>query len=955
MDAAARRIRQLAALASELSRLLPWIPPLWLVSRRIRERWALLVAMGAGLVTAVTLLATVPLYASAAGERLLHENLQQRAYQGNLAVAFRYTATRPGPLNPDRHRQLDALLRTNAQGWLGLPSLTVISAGESATQPVQVLRNGRFQSIYGAVTSGYLGYREGLFQHIELTDGHLPSARAKPDGEIEALISSEAADHLPVKVGDHVLLYDPSQTDQQTPPIKIQIVGAFRPRDPREMFWYGAPDTYQRRVGMFVDSDVFHGNVMTQNQPFGSNLSWYFLFPEKDVTSATADSVVGGIEFVAGQINQIYPQTMVDRSIYAAFENYDQLVSRLRLVLVVFAATVVAIVLYYVSLVTRLLVDSQGVEIAVLRSRGARDGQVVSLVTIDVVSIVIPALAIGLALGLLLARLVGAAYGFLLFAEGLSVPVRFSRTALEYGALGVGLALLSVMVAAAAASRHGIVARGRALGRALGMPWWQRYFVDFLLLGVSVYGYNRFRTTGAFLPGVTLGPGDSTFVDPLVLLLPIVFLATCGLLAARFLPLMLSILAWLAGLSPLFPLVMALRQLARAPGQYTGLVLLLVWTTGLGSFTAAVARTLDGRTVDDAYFQVGSDVRFTEEGWLNQDLQILEFAPIELALKSPGVLGATRVTFTELRQQLVPPASPIRVVGIDRVTFPGAAWFRRDFSSESLGDLMNSMAINPSGALVDQSFARAANLTVGSPLTLSTDQENVPISFVVVGILQYFPTLYPADGPFVITNDEYLQSWLGSLPQQLWFHVRPTLPAATLQANLQNQGFILSHADDARLLVKSQKLEPLRVGTFGLLSVGFLAGMLLIVLGFIMYSILAFRRRSAEFGLLRVLGLSGRQLGTILVIEHLVVVGAGTGSGSLAGTFAARLLTPFLLSTELGKHAGVPPVLPIAPWDDLLRVWELLAVVLFFAIPILVIALLRRQLAQTLRAGEATE
>src|SRR6185437_6282989 len=181
----------------------------------------------------------------------------------------------------------------------------------------------------------------------------LPEAQPNASGEIEALVVSQATDQLPIKIGDHVLLYNELQLGPARPPIKVQIVGVFRPRDPNELFWYGAPDAYQRRIGMFVSEDVFHKYVMRADQPFGSSLSWYFLFPQRDVTSATADRVIAGIEHTAGQIDQTYPQTMVDRSIYAAFERYDQVVQQLRLQLSIFAAPVLAIVLYYMSLVTR--------------------------------------------------------------------------------------------------------------------------------------------------------------------------------------------------------------------------------------------------------------------------------------------------------------------------------------------------------------------------------------------------------------------------------------------------------------------------------------------------------------------------------------------------------------------------------------------------------------------------
>ncbi len=43
-------------------------------------------------------------------------------------------------------------------------------------------------------------------------------------------------------------------------------------------------------------------------------------------------------------------------------------------------------------------------------------------------------------------------------------------------------------------------------------------------------------------------------------------------------------------------------------------------------------------------------------------------------------------------------------LGIDRLTFPSAAYWQRDFADEQLGVLMNQLAANPSGILVPSSL-----------------------------------------------------------------------------------------------------------------------------------------------------------------------------------------------------------------------------------------------------------
>ena len=81
--------------------------------------------------------------------------------------------------------------------------------------------------------------------------------------------------------------------------------------------------------------------------------------------------------------------------------------------------------------------------------------------------------------------------------EPLSIVV--TPTALGYSLLGVGLAVLALLIPALAASRHTIVTFKWERARALLRPLWQRYFLDFLLLVPPLYGWYLLRQQGTSL------------------------------------------------------------------------------------------------------------------------------------------------------------------------------------------------------------------------------------------------------------------------------------------------------------------------------------------------------------------------------------------------------------------------------------------------------------------------
>ena len=66
-------------------------------------------------------------------------------------------------------------------------------------------------------------------------------------------------------------------------------------------------------------------------------------------------------------------------------------------------------------------------------------------------------------------------------------------------------------------------------------------------------------------------------------------------------------------------------------------------------------------------------------------------------------------------------------------------------------------------------------------------------------------------------------------------------------------------------LLAANDLRPERQGLFGLLSVGFIAAMLVTMIGFLAQTLLGFQRRMVELGVLRAIGMSTRQLAGLLI------------------------------------------------------------------------------------------
>jgi putative ABC transport system permease protein len=294
------------------------------------------------------------------------------------------------------------------------------------------------------------------------------------------------------------------------------------------------------------------------------------------------------------------------------------------------------------------------------------------------------------------------------------------------------------------------------------------------------------------------------------------------------------------------------------------------------------------------------------------------------------------------------------LIGLDRTDFPAVAFYRDDFSGEPLAALMNRLAFDQAALLVDRATWESAHLNTGDEVKvqLTYSGETYQLSFKVAGLLDYFPTLYPEDGPFFVANLEYIfESAGGLLPYDVWLRTAPGTDTDSLVRGINNFGVAVIRTQDAHTSLEQAYATPNRQGMLGLLSVGFLAASALTVIGFLLYSVFSFRERMIQLGVLRAIGLSVAQMGAALSLEQLFLILVGLGVGTGIGVLTASLYIPHL-PISLGSHPGTPPYLVVIAWNDILRVYVVFGVMLLAGLAATIASLARMKIFQAVKLGE---
>jgi putative ABC transport system permease protein len=953
------------------------------VFKRLWSHRLLAVCLALGLVAAVALAVAVPLYADGVNYNLLNAALSRTAAEARrpaFSFLFHYVGAWHTPIEAAQYQPVDTFMQEQAAQVVGLPLSQSGSFGRSgvtryvSTENLQLYPNGNVIRRSERLELVKLAFVAGISDHIRLIDGKLPA----PGGEeqIEALIPLKLANDLGLSVGDTYLLYKPDGTGTQPLRLQVNVAGIWVPEEALDEFWFYPPESFDKRL--LVPEETFFGPVAAQLALPVDEAVWRLAFDGSGVHSQDVPSLLARIDQVQTRTNALLANTDLEFSPVQALRQYRQQSQALTGLLFVFSAPVLGLALYFLGLVAAMLVRRQRNEIAVLRSRGASRLWVAGIYGLEWSLLGALALLAGPWLGMGLARLVGQTQSFLDFSQNSALSLRLTRGALGFGLAAVGLALLFSLVPAWQSGRYSIISYKQERARARQAPLWQRFYLDVLLLIPPLYGLYTLRGQGRVqLLGWSIG-ANNPFENPVLFLLPTLFIVALSLVLLRLLPRILSGLAWLVAQFPATVPVLALRQLSRSSGAHMAPLMLLVITLSLAGFVASMAHTLDRSLTESVYYQIGADLNLVEGGEYTGETQnqadvftqpganvsfqatstsdlpaVWNFLPVSDHLSLPGVQAVARVGRYTAELRASGRSNDGNLLAVDRTDFPQVAFFRRDFASEPLIALMNRLAFDPAALLVDRGTWERFNLNTGDEVQLRIRlEQSHTLDFKIAGVIEYFPTQYPQDTPFFVANLDYLFESTGGLqPYDVWLRTAPEADPQAIVYGVNNLGVAVIRAQDARRVLAQTFQAPNRQGVLGLLSVGFLAALLLTVVGFLLYALFSFRERFIQLGVLRAIGLSSAQMAAYLALEQFFLILTGLAAGTGIAVLAAYLFIPHLPVT-FGQHPGVPPSVVEIAWGDILQVYAVFAGMLLVGIVVTLFSLRRMRIFQAIKMGE---
>jgi len=853
-----------------------------------------------------------------------------------------------------------------------------------------------------------VGGMSDITEHSAAASGRMMKKGQRDDGVFECMATERS-----LKTNGLALdtVYEIANVMGGDASIKIEIVGLLDVADENDPYWAeGIDEAYTATV--FTDYDTMLDEMLPTGAVNLSKASYnYFIdYTRLDIAQ------LGGINNSYNKQKETFKKSGIGFTMPAKdiLSDYAKRSEQLTLLLWLLQIPVILMIIFYLFMVSKLNIEQEKNEIAVFKSRGASNRQVLGIYAMESMVLGIITAAAGPFAGLGLCRILGASNGFLEFVNRRAMPVRLTAEAFIYAAAAVLVFFVTTLVPIIPASKTTIVEHKQSKAKKKKHALWEKVGLDIILAGGSfawLYYYNR---TQAKL--LELGVTDTTAtVNPLMFVTSTAFILGLGLFLIRVYPLFIRIISRIGQRFWSPAQYVSLTNIGRSTtGRERFLMLFLVLTVSLGVFFANTARALNRNAEETVYYANGADIVLTEE-WYSSKTEAAQKsaaptngAPQQAAEEPEEEDTATVVTYTEpvfeRFEKLAGVSHTAKVFRRDGVTLKSSKMtvVKRSAKSDSkkredyLDQNMNAksantdknvqlMTIQPAdfaevinfeprllpthinnylealaeytpGVILSSSF-RDYGLELGDTVECEWGA-NDPFDVTVLAFADYWPSLDPyaeaGDGSymdFAVMNFDYVNVQTNMEPYQVWIDLEDDASVQDFYNSVEAAHIEVTGMTSAKQELIAKKNDPMLQGMNGALTLGFITIMIMCIIGFLIYWILSIKSRTLQFGILRAMGMKYREIIAMIVYEQILVSGVAILAAIFIGGITSELFVP-LFQSVLDVSSRVPEFVVIPQRSDYLKLYAVIAAMLLVGFLVLGRLIGRINISKALKLGE---
>lgn len=914
---------------------------------RLRRTWGMLFFTSLGTIAAVMMVCTVPLYSQVALTAGLRGVLTANRDSATLLVNTNIAAISTSSVGAVKSVIDQSLMGTGLQSYISGPQQFVIQTDGLTISKPKLPNSSDTMAI-----SGYS--MKDVAKHAKIVRGRFPNILSN---DLEVALTPDTALGFHVDIGSTIvvqfpvslrLLNESTPLSPKTENLQLHVVGIYNADVTDDVFWHGANIDLSETPGLppalsgtaLVSSDTFLSVLDSFDAANNwvisthlTNLEVYYQLNTSHLSITQLDDLIATLSNWQDTLTNSYDEQqllpdfpyihhinalgypLTTATTQSTLEQYRSRIGVLQIPNFLLLFQIITLILFFVGMMTELLVERQSDTIAILRSRGANRLQIFGSFMTQSIGIGVVALCIGPFLAILAVNLIGQRILTSQEQEALNIishdPISIIYSLRSYALITVLLAIVTMDFSIYRTVGMDVLAIRRASARTMIRPLWQQLNLDIAAVIVAITGYFVSQyVTG--LQQLNL-QANVLIASPLALISPL-FLVIAGiLLFLRLFPILLRLGSSLAARGRGASAMLALGQVSRAPRQLLRMTLLLSLASAFSIFALVFTSSQQQHMYDLAAYQVGADF----SGSTSYDsLQNVTDQTSGFVKQTHGVLSATLGYAAYATTG--PNGYTFEVRGVDANTFAQTATWTQANSTQSLSSLMQMLAARRGDvaksqllpALVDEVTWQRLRLSVGKHFSLYTSDEDgtqgSPISYIAVAEIEHISTVQSSGLLFDYQSGDKLYHLVpeNSLPRNyLWVKTSddPASIASVRNALTTAQPRIIQLAD-RRVLVEKLSTDPLYLDLLGVLALGAITALLLALVGNLLASWLSARNRVTNFAVLRALGTSPQQVVGVLTWEQGITYVTSIILGIVFGTLFSATTIPLLVFSSVPNN-----------------------------------------------------
>ncbi len=949
-----------------------------LIRKMMKTKWMVL-CLFIGFLMAAGMMSAVPIYMDASLQRMLIKDME--AYQlssGDYPGIYSVTKTISADMGTAEQINIINELPSTVKEQVSAIKIPVGSEKTIVSDNMQYLSVGTTAGGSTTIRTKLTAMSE-FENHVNITSGRMYcDGGIAEDGVYEVVVNEPALKSLGIVLDGE---YELRSIDTSRTPVHVRVVGIFEQSDPNDVYWSETLTPYLSSI--ITDFDCFCNMLSTggfiQLTEISSRYS--LSYQSMDMNDLPLITTVLEDDF------NLYPQLGYDFSmnIFPILQDYAVEAAKLTNILWILQIPTMVMLAFYLFMVSQLNVEQEKNEIAIFKSRGASSKQIFFLYAAEAGFLGLVTLLTAPFIGLLLCRFLGVSDGFLEFVNRTGIAAKITGTAVLYALLAIVVFFLTTMIPIIPASKLSIVEYKASKTKVVKVALWEKCCVDIILIAAAVTFYFIYTANEVIS---TESTGE---INPFFFIFSTCLVLGLGLLFIRVYPYILR--AIYTVFKPLWSPAqyMAITSVSRGQGgKVNFLMLFLIVTFSLGIFSANTARTINTQKEDRIYYSTGADIRLKEywqetttsdesmttTGYVEKDFERFE--------KLSGVETATRVLINEKAKLTVDKTteSNITLMAIEPYKFATTAWFRNDLLPVHWWNYTNALQDYPSGIIVSRALADAFELELGDAVQAKWSG-NDNVSATVVAIVDYWPGINPNEAQktslspreererekaeengeitdetasyatkyFMIMNYAYIYNLTDIEPYEVWIDLRDDATSEALYNDISEQRIPIEYITDSSQLLIREKNEPQLQGMNGALTMSFVIIMIMTIIGFLIYWILSIRSRHLQFGILRAMGVTFREIIGMIGYEQILVSGVSIAMAFIIGGIASDLFVP-LFRSMYNPIDQVPPFRVAALQSDYIKIYVIIVIMLGGGFAILGNLIKKLDINKALKLGE---